>query len=112
MIDAIKTLNVTEVAKALKVSVGFVYRNKHALGSFQTCRGGRLLFLEDEIHRILRGNNAISRKERQMESTKNDKRSEANKIVQNKNRSKKMGGKTKPRLLCGAGDRHGLLDHI
>jgi len=44
-----KVLNVEEVAALLRVSTKWVYRHKTALGGFQPCRGGRLLFFENEI---------------------------------------------------------------
>jgi hypothetical protein len=111
MTSRLKILTVKEIAKDLQVSASFIYRNKHALGAFQACRGGRLLFLEDEIQRILRRkSNAISRKERQMERNQNDRRPEADEIVRNKNQSKKMGGDVQFRKIGRDENRHGIID--
>lgn len=111
MTPTIKILTVKDVAKVLKMSTGFVYRNRNALGAFQACRGGRLLFLEDEIQRILRRKaNAISREERQMERNQDDRRSETNEIVQKQKRSKKMGGNVQFREFEKDANRHGILD--
>ena len=111
MTPTIKILTVKDVAKVLPVSISFIYRNKHALGAFQACRGGRLLFLEDEVQRILRRkSNAIPRKERQMERDQDDRRSEANEIIQRQKRSKKMGGNVQFREFEKDANRHGILD--
>ncbi|MBT3388640.1 MAG: hypothetical protein HN417_11960 [Desulfobacula sp.] len=72
--------DIYHVMKPIFAEINSSYRNRNALGPFQACRGGRLLFLEDEVQRILRRkSNAISKEERQMESSKNDKKCETNK---------------------------------
>ena len=95
----------------MQVSASFIYRNKHALGAFQACRGGRLLFLEDEIQRILRRkSNAIFGKKRKVESPQNDRRQETDEIIQKQKRSKKMGGNVQSRENGSNANRHGLFD--
>lgn len=59
MTSTIKALKAKEVAKLLQVSENYVYRNKDALGAFQACHGGRLLFFEHELMKIIRRENAI-----------------------------------------------------
>lgn len=104
-----KFLNVKEVAELLQVSENYVYRNKYALGAFQACRGGRLLFFKNELIERIRRNNAIQGEKRQMESNENDRREKINKTIQNQKRSIKMGGKIKSRGTGNVVNRHGIF---
>jgi DNA-binding MurR/RpiR family transcriptional regulator len=111
MTSEFKTMTVKEIAKDLQVSTSFVYRNSSALGAFQACRGGRLLFSEKELKRILRGkSNAISGKKRKVERPQNDRRQETDEIIQKQKRSKKMGGNVQFRENGSNENRHGILD--
>lgn len=111
MTSELKILTVKEVAKILHVSTNYVYNNKCALGGFQACRSGRLLFSEHELQRRIRRNsNAISREERQMERSQDDRRQEADEIVQDKKRSQKVGGNVQSREIGRDENRHGILD--
>jgi hypothetical protein len=111
--SAFKTLTVKDVVKVLNVSKNYVYRNKHALGAFQACRGGRLLFSEENLKRIIGDNtDAIPGKKWEMESPQNDRWKKTNEIIQKQKPSKKMGGGTKHNIICKTEDRYGLLDNI
>jgi len=111
MTSEFKILTVKQVAKALNVSTNFVYNHKRALGAFQACRSGRLLFSEKELQEIIRRRDsyAIPREERQVARAQDDRRQKADKIVQKQKCGKKMGGNVQPR---GREDenRHGLFD--
>lgn len=97
-----KVLTALEVSKLLRVSKGFVYRNKRELGGFQACRGGKLLFFENEILNRIRSQGAILRQEvRQVPGNQDDQRQAKEQDVQNQGRSKAMGR---------SADRRGLVE--
>ncbi len=103
--EDIKVMTPNEVAALLKVSPGWVYAHKHALGAFQLSPRAPVRFLENRIVEIL---NALPDEEWKMACKAHDRRRGQNPRLFDKSGGKKVGG--------GAGggsleerDRHNLL---
>ena len=98
-----------EVAALLRVSISYVYRNKHHLGGVQFRRCGKLMFSENRILEIMRSGNAIPGQDvRQVPGNQNDQRGAKNQILQDQDRSKKVGSPSKRRELDRRAAKLGL----
>jgi hypothetical protein len=104
-------LTASEVATALNVKVGWVYRHKYALGGFQPEPGAAVLFSENCIEKIKDGAHAIPNEKRGMAGQAHDFWASENKGFQHKAGGKKMGSRAKRGKMDGRklADHHNLL---
>ena len=103
-----QVLTVQQVAKRLHKSRNWVYTHKDALAGFSACARVCPYFSQKKIEEIEEGAYAISNEKRKLASKQNDCGTEENQKLQDKGRSKKMGGIAKPREMATK-DPHGLL---
>lgn len=101
-------LSAREVAKALSVSINWVYRHKDALRGFQPAPGCALAFSETIIQQIQEGAYGIPTQGRTLAGGTDDRRTAQDEDLPHESGGKKMGGRAKRRPVAGP-DKYRLL---
>lgn len=105
-------LTAQDVAKALRVSLPWVYRNKHALGAFQLTPGDAVRFPDNCIEIKRKEEYALSNAKREVARNAHDPGKSQDKDIPRQSGSKKMGGGAKRRGMGRTkfADPYNLLD--
>lgn len=101
-------LSAQEVAKALSVSVNWVYRHKNALRGFQPAPGCALSFSENVIQKIKEGTYGIPTERWTLAGSQNDCRAAKDEDLPHESRGQEMGGRARRRVVAGP-DKYNLL---